>query len=308
MQRLVLDLRDNGGGIIEQAARVAGEFLPAGELIYTLEGRKRDATDTVRVKRSFFHHEERYPVVVLINGGTASAAELVAGALQDHDRAIIVGRPSFGKALMMKPIRLTDGSVLMLVVGHVRTPCGRVIQRSYRGLGLRDYYSQARSARDTTGLPSCRTDAGRTVYGGGGIFPDIALGPISPTPVWFDRLQVDNVPLQWVGGYLDSHGAEFGSLDSLVATQAIHDSAIAGFRAFAAAHGDSVPGGAAADHALQRLLTLSVALAKWGQPGYFRAATAEDPDVDAGVAAFDRALVAASGSSSPSRPATKPTS
>ena len=108
MQRLVLDLRDNGGGIIEQAARVAGEFLPAGELIYTSEGRKKDATDTVRVKRSFFHHEERYPVVVLINGGTASAAELVAGALQDHDRAIIVGRPSFGKALMMKPIRLTD--------------------------------------------------------------------------------------------------------------------------------------------------------------------------------------------------------
>ena len=143
-------------------------------------------------------------MVVLINGGTASAAELVAGALQDHDRAVIVGRPSFGKALMMKPIRLTDGSVLMLVVGHVRTPCGRVIQRSYRGLDLRDYYHQAAAVRDTTGLPSCRTDAGRTVYGGGGIFPDIALGAKSPTPVWFDRLQVDNIPLQWVGGYLDS--------------------------------------------------------------------------------------------------------
>ena len=153
------------------AARVVPEKIspPAGTLIYTSEGRKKDATDTVRVKRSFFRHEERYPLVVLINGGTASAAELVAGALQDHDRAIIVGRPSFGKALLMKPIRLTDGSVLMLVVGHVRTPCGRVIQRSYRGLALRDYYTRALAPRDTAGLPSCRTDAGRTVFGGGGI-------------------------------------------------------------------------------------------------------------------------------------------
>ncbi len=308
MQRLVLDLRDNSGGIIEQAARVAGEFLPAGTLIYTSEGRKKDATDTVRVKRSFFRHEERYPLVVLINGGTASAAELVAGALQDHDRAVIVGRASFGKALLMKPIRLTDGSVLMLVVGHVRTPCGRVIQRSYRGLGLRDYYTRAMSARDTTGLPSCRTDAGRTVYGGGGIFPDIPLGPEPPTPVWIDRMHVDNIPLQWVGEYLDSHGAEVVSLDSLVAAPAIPDSAIAGFRAFAAARGDSIPSGAAVDRVLQRLLTLSVAQAKWGAPGYYRAATAADPDVDAAVAAFDRAVLAANGASTPSRTATKPTS
>ena len=97
------------------------------------------------------------------------------------------------------------------------------------------------SARDTTGLPSCRTDAGRTVYGGGGIFPDIPLGPEPPTPVWIDRMQVDNVPLQWVDGYLDSRGAELVSLESLVAAPAIPYSAIAGFRAFAAARADSIP-------------------------------------------------------------------
>jgi carboxyl-terminal processing protease len=296
MQRLVLDLRDNPGGIIEVAAHVAGEFLPAGSLIYTSEGRKRDATDTVRVKRSFLRHEERYPIAVLINGGTASAAELVAGALQDHDRGIIVGRPSFGKALMMKPIRLADGSVLMLVVGHVRTPCGRIIQRSYRGLEFRDYYNRALSVRDTTALPSCKTDAGRTVYGGGGIFPDVPLSPPAPTPVWLDRLRLDDVPLQWLGGYLDSQGSEYVALDSFVTKPAIPDSAIAQFRAFAASRGDSIPGGT--DDAVRRLLMLSIAQAKWGPAGYYRAATTSDPDVAAAVAAFDRSIVAAT------RPAT----
>lgn len=295
MRRLVLDLRDNGGGLIDQAARVAGEFLPAGALIYTTDGRKKDAIDTGRVKRSFFRHEERYPLAVLINGGTASASELVAGALQDHDRAIIVGRPSFGKALMMRPVQLTDGSVLMLVVGHTRTPCGRIIQRSYRGLEVRDYYERAWLVRDTTGLPTCKTDAGRTVYGGGGIFPDVRLAPAAVAPVWLDRVRTDELPLQWIGGYLEANSASYTALDRFAAAPTIPDSAVASFRVFAMAHGDSIPDGSAADRSLHRMLLLALGQAKWGLAGYHRLNAISDPEVAAAAAALTKEITVKDG-------------
>src|SRR5256886_9199694 len=100
MKRVVLDVRDNPGGRVDQAAKIAGEFLPKGAIVYTAEGRKADVTDTSRVSRSFWRSEKRYPIVLLVNDGTASASELVAGALQDHDRALVVGTPTFGKSLL----------------------------------------------------------------------------------------------------------------------------------------------------------------------------------------------------------------
>ena len=289
MQRLVLDLRDNGGGSIKQAAHVAGEFLPTGALIYTSEGRKKDIVDTGRVSRSFFSTAAKYPLVVMINGGTASASELVAGALQDHDRALIIGRPSFGKALLMVPLSLSDGSAIMMVVGHVRTPCGRIVQRSYRGVALRDYYEGAWSARDTTGRPSCKTDAGRTVYGGGGIVPDILLPTPLGMPPWLGRIEEDRLVLQWIGGYLDAHKAQYASLDAFAAAPAIPAASITDFRAFVGAHGDSAATGESADRLLNRYLALAVAQGGWGEPGYYRIAAVLDPDVMTASHAFDRA-------------------
>jgi carboxyl-terminal processing protease len=289
MDRLILDLRDNGGGEVKQAARVAGEFLPTGALVYTSEGRKKDATDTGRVTRSFFRREARYPVVVLINGGTASASELVAGALQDHDRAIIVGSPSFGKALLMLPVRLSDGSVLLIVVGHVRSPSGRVIQRSYRGVALHDYYDGAWAPRDTAGLPRYHTDGGRTVYGGGGIVPDIALPAAPAAPAWLERAAERQIPTEWAGAYLDAHGGDYPSLDAFAAAPTLPAAALADFRAFAAARGDTIDAGATADPTLQRLLALVLADAKWGEAGYYRIAAVTDPDVATAMTAFDRA-------------------
>ncbi|HEV2734815.1 MAG TPA: S41 family peptidase, partial [Longimicrobiaceae bacterium] len=289
MRRLVMDLRDNGGGSVDEAARVAGEFLPAGTVVYTSEGRKAEARISGRVERSFWRRERRYPIVLLVNGGTASASELIAGALQDHDRALVVGRATFGKSLMMQGFPLADGSAVMLVVGHLKTPCGRVVQRQYRGVTRRDYYRLGGEARDTVGRPSCRTASGRTVYGGGGIYPDAALPEAAPAPLWLARVREVDLPLQWIGGYLGAHAADFSTPEALAGRPALPAAALADFRAFAARQGVAVPAGAEADAQLQRALVLGVAAAKWGAAGYYRVAAALDPEVAAAVKELPRA-------------------
>ncbi|HEX2095140.1 MAG TPA: S41 family peptidase [Longimicrobiaceae bacterium] len=288
MRRLVLDLRDNGGGRVDEAARVAGEFLPAGSVVYTAEGRKEELRRTGKVGRSFWRSERRYPIVVLVNSGTASASELVAGALQDHDRALVVGRPTFGKSLMMRGFPLTDGSVIMLVVGHVKTPCGRVIQRQYRNVTRRDYYRLAVEARDTAGRPSCRTAGGRTVYGGGGIYPDVVL-PEATTPLWLARVHEEELPLQWIGGYVSANPGAFTTPAALAASPVLPAAALADFRRFAAGQGVEVPAGAEADALLQRALVRGIAAVKWGSAGYYRVSAVLDPEVAAAVGEFSRA-------------------
>jgi carboxyl-terminal processing protease len=299
MKRLVLDLRDNGGGDIEAAASVAGEFLPKGAIVYTAEYRKKPegARDTVRVGRSFWSHEKRYPLVVLSSAGTASASELVEGALQDHDRALIVGRPSFGKALLMRGLPLSDGSSMWLVVGRLRTPCGRIIQREYRGVTRRDYFRLARAERDTAGRPSCHSASGRTLYGGGGIYPDIALPEASPAPLWLARVREADLPLKWVGGYVTAAGPALSDLDDLATRRALPPDALAGFRTLAAAEGVEIP--ADADSLLQGELVRAVALAKWGEEGYYRLVAVTDPQVAIAAQQFARAAAILSASKGP---------
>ncbi|HEV8600131.1 MAG TPA: S41 family peptidase [Gemmatimonadales bacterium] len=287
MKRLVLDLRDNGGGYVDQAAQVAGVFLPSGAVVYTTEQRKEAKIDTVKVKRSFWQREDRYPLIVLVNEGTASASELVAGALQDHDRALIVGRPTFGKSLMMRPFPLTDGSVIMLAFGRVRTPCGRILQREYRDLTRRDYYRLAGAARDTAGRPSCRTPGGRTVYGGGGVYPDLRLDDPPGYPLWLARLLEEDLPLKWAGGYLSA--ATVPPLDSLAARPVPPAGALADFRQFAQARGLEIPAGAEVDARLERLLVQQIAYTRWGELGLAQLATALDPVIRDAAKYFDRA-------------------
>jgi carboxyl-terminal processing protease len=279
MQRLVLDLRDNGGGSVNEAARVAGEFLPRGTIVYTSEGRKAEVADTGRVQRSFWRSERRYPIVVMVNAGTASASELVAGALQDHDRATIVGRPTFGKSLLMRGFPMSDGSVLVLVIGHVRTPCGRIVQRQYHALSRRDYYRMARADRDTAGRPSCKTDGGRTVYGGGGIYPDVPLADAAPAPRWLLQLEELELPLSWSGSYVAAHSPALSSLEDFATAGTLPAAAVTEFRQYATKQGVVIPADTESATALQRVLVARVAETRWGAEGAYRVGARQDPAI-----------------------------
>ncbi len=180
MTSLVLDLRNNPGGFLDQAIHVAEVFLPAGQVILTQKGRNGLRDNTYK---SANNSAEPIPLVILINENTASASEIVAGAMQDHDRALIVGETSFGKGLVQSIIPLDDGAGLTLTSAKYYTPSGRLIQRDYADGGLYDYYTHGGSNRIEDRLkakpvgPEKKTDSGRPVYGGGGIAPDEAVDP-----------------------------------------------------------------------------------------------------------------------------------
>ncbi len=181
MKMLILDLRGNRGGLLFQAVRVANEFLQKGEVIVTQKGRIPGATEPSY--RAINETPDQIPLVVLVNSESASAAEIVAGALQDHDRALIVGENTFGKGLVQLPIQLEHDSALLLTVAKYFTPSGRLIQRDYSNGGFYDYYTRGGIAADRGAAPAqpagpeSRTDTGRTVYGGGGITPDEFVKP-----------------------------------------------------------------------------------------------------------------------------------
>jgi carboxyl-terminal processing protease len=278
MERLLLDLRDNGGGLLDEATRVASEFLPRGTVVYTAEGRKAEVADTGRVQRSFWRSERRYPMIVLTNEGTASASELVAGALQDHDRALIVGRTTFGKALLMQGFPMTDGSVMVLVVGEIRTPCGRSVQRDYRTITRREYYRGTIDERERAARPTCTTAGGRTVHGGGGIYPDVVLEE-APVPLWLARFQEQQLALRWVAGYLDSNPDAFTDLETLAADPRLPRDAAESFLGFAREQGLEVMGGGDSLEALERVLLPHIAGTLWGRTGRYRTAALLDPEV-----------------------------
>ena len=167
---IVLDLRGNSGGILEQAARVAEEFLPRGSVILSQRGRY--AFDN-RTWKSANPNFEKLPLVVLVDNHTASAAEIVAGALQDNDRALILGQTTFGKGLVQNVVELPNGSGMTLTSARYYTPSGRSIQRSYTNSGLYDYFHHRGETQNAVAsAPESRTVTSRRVYGGRGITPD----------------------------------------------------------------------------------------------------------------------------------------
>jgi carboxyl-terminal processing protease len=180
MKRLLFDIRGNPGGPLDQAIKVANEFLPKGKMIVYTRGRVANSDQDYRATEDSEYTE--MPIVLLANRNSASAAEIVTGALQDHDRAYVVGETTFGKALVQSVYRITAGAGLALTTAHYYTPSGRLIQRpwdasfdEYLSYSLRD--QDANKPHNPSDLK--RTDAGRPVYSGGGIEPDKRFaGPI----------------------------------------------------------------------------------------------------------------------------------
>ena len=185
MKKLILDLRNNGGGVLDGATQIADEFLKDGLSIVKTQGRKIGTKNYTSTNRGSLKQTE---LVVLINSRSASASEIVAGAIQDNDRGLIVGRRSFGKGLVQEDQKLRDGSSLRITVARYYTPSGRCIQRPYSD-GMEDYYNDpTRTEESMFKIDSSifidslkyKTIGGRTVYGGGGISPDIFV-PLDTT-------------------------------------------------------------------------------------------------------------------------------
>ena len=171
LKGLVFDLRNNPGGLLSQAVEVCDHLLSKGQNIVSQRGRAYPDQVYTATHGNDGHS---FPIVVLVNRNSASAAEIVSGALQDHDRALIVGETTFGKGLVQTVYNLSENTGLALTTYHYYTPSGRLIQRNYTGVSLYDYYYNhaGASPTDATNREVKFTDAGRTVYGGGGITPD----------------------------------------------------------------------------------------------------------------------------------------
>lgn len=241
MTDLLLDLRDNGGGYLEIAAAIANEFLHKGDMIVYTEGRTTQRHD-YKANGLGVYKKER--LVVLVNELSASASEIVAGAIQDNDRGLIVGRRTFGKGLVQRPVILPDESMLRLTVAHYYTPAGRCIQKPYKKGDLKDYQmdfenrlkhgelTNPDSIHFADSLRYYTLKLHRPVYGGGGIMPDyfVPLDTTQYTP-FHRQLSAKNVILPTYFRYLDANRkqlkAKFTKFDSFLKSYEVPDQLIA---------------------------------------------------------------------------------
>ena len=218
---LAIDLRGNTGGYLESAVQIANEFLSKGQLIVYTEGRRYPRQDYKADGRGSYQH---IPLVVLVDESSASAAEILAGAIQDNDRGTIIGRRSFGKGLVQKPMEFSDHSMIRLTIARYYTPSGRCIQKpyadgeDYEGDWMKRYKHGEFFSEDSikhTG-PAYHTNNGRTVYGGGGITPDIfipedTLGMTS----YYKEATMSGLILQFAYTYTDENRAKLSTMEDV---------------------------------------------------------------------------------------------
>lgn len=220
---ICLDLRDNTGGYLTSAVQIANEFLPRGKLIVYTQGRKSPRQE---FKSNGHGSYQDTPLVVLINEVSASAAEILAGAIQDNDRGTIIGRRSFGKGLVQQQLEFTDGSRIRLTVARYYTPSGRCIQKPYTN-GVNGDYAQDLIARYQHGEffsgdsikhtgPDYHTANGRIVYGGGGITPDIFVGEDTVNVTsYYKEAAMSGLILQFAFNYTDDNRQKLKEFDTM---------------------------------------------------------------------------------------------
>lgn len=244
MEHLVLDLRDNNGGYLDQALLLSNEFLQKGSMIVYMEGLHR--------KREEFKADGRgslkdIDLAVLIGEASASSSEIFAGAIQDNDRGVIVGRRSFGKGLVQEPVNFTDGSGIRLTVARFYTPSGRCIQKPYSKDYAYDIYERYAHG-EMTDRDSVKVDTsavfhtleGRVVYGGGGIVPDIFV-PVDTTKAtpFYVKCNKNSLQLRFASAMFDKYRSQLAGIDDFSRLQAWLSSVdlSSQFRAYAASNG-----------------------------------------------------------------------
>jgi carboxyl-terminal processing protease len=226
MKELILDLRGNPGGYLNQAVKIADLFIAGKKKIVYTKGRRAEFDEDYFSSNS--SPFEKTPLIVLVNKGSASASEIVSGAIQDWDRGLIVGETTFGKGLVQRQFDLPDNSAVRLTISRYYTPSGRLIQRDYKHLkNAEEYYAEVGERKDTTEMdnlehtaesdttkPKYKTNAGRVVYGGGGITPDYFIPSENITNYTTDLLK-NNYFYQYILSYIDSNDKlikpEFGN-------------------------------------------------------------------------------------------------
>ena len=283
LKGLVLDLRDNPGGLLNEGVRVADKFLNKGQLIVYTKGRNHPEQRFTAPHGNGNHH---YPLVVLINSGSASAAEIVAGAIQDHDRGMIVGETSFGKGLVQTVYPLDDHTGLALTVAKWYTPSGRLIQRDYQHQSFFDYFY---GKKDEQSQPASIkfTDSGREMFGGGGITPDVKVP--SPAVNAFQTLLVQKYAFfNFASHYLAEH-------EKISRDFAVNEGVVDDFRKFLDSEKIRFNESEIQDNIdfIKRTIKYQLFLSQFGQVDAYRTTLEGDEQVQKAIALMPEAKVLA---------------
>ncbi len=301
MKNLILDLRSNGGGYLNAAIEVAGEFLSGKTLIVYTEGMHHDKEVFRSEGNGIF---ERGKLVVMIDEGSASASEIVAGAVQDNDRGTIVGRRSFGKGLVQEQLNFKDGSALRLTVARYYTPTGRCIQRSYKdGLDAynNDYMHRFLDGElenpDSIKFPDSlkyKTPGGKTVYGGGGIMPDLYIPIENDSSLRYYNICVNKgLVYQWAFDYTDrnrAHLQQYKDIDRFDRTFSINDGLYQEFIRYTETKGVKRPKGnlQKSDHYLRTLIKAYIARNILDNEGFYPILNTIDPAIQKAIEEANR--------------------
>ncbi len=292
MKKLIFDLRGNGGGVLGAAISVADQMLPNNELIVYTKGKSQPKHEEFAT--GYLNLLEKTEIAIIIDNNSASASEIVAGAIQDNDRGTIYGRRSFGKGLVQEPINLSDGSELRLTVSRYYTPTGRSIQKPY-GDDV-DYYDDLQHRFDSgefytvdsallDSLPKYRTPKGKIVYGGGGIVPDVFI-PVdsSGSSILLNQLFYEGVFNEFCFRYTDKHRAtlnQFKSVEAFAKKFSVTDEILAELTKYAQQKGITVPKQEllVSKSRIKRRVKSNIANYLWQDKGLFYILSEDDSDI-----------------------------
>ena len=296
MNKLIFDLRTNSGGYLEQAVNISDLFITSNDTIVYTSGRKNKITDSFKAssRRGF----NDFSLIILINRWSASASEIVAGAVQDLDRGLILGETSFGKGLVQRQWPLRDGSAVRVTIARYYTPSGRLIQRPYND-GLRNYYQELNNEDREEILDSLRKDQkkfktkkGRTVYGGGGITPDFFL-PVFEYDSTISKIinNPERLAFNWATTFSKNLNKKWNNISDFTENFVITDLILSDFFEFVNNKGLKIDEtlDLINNNYLKSILKSEIAGSKWGRSGYYQVFISNDPQVVSAISYFDDA-------------------